>query len=90
MANKVYIGNLSFKATEAELEELFSEFGQIESTKIIKDRETGRSKGFAFIEMATDDEAQNAIDHLDGTMFQNRQLVVNKARPRKERPNRRY
>ena len=90
MSINIYIGNLSYQASEEDLRELFGEFGQIENVKIITDRETGRSKGFGFIEMQNDAEAEESIEELNGVMFQNRELVVNKARPRRERPKRRY
>ena len=80
----IYVGNLDFKVSENELSELFSEFGQVESARIITDKYSGRSKGFGFVIMEDDNEAQQAIDALDGKTHNNRQLKVNEARPRKE------
>jgi len=88
MATSIYVGNLSYEASEEDLNDLFGEFGAVASTKIIRDRETGRSRGFGFVEMESEEDAEKAIGELDGTSFKNRQLVVNKARPRKERPRR--
>ena len=82
MNSKLYVGNLSFKTTEADLEELFSPHGKVLSSKIITDRDTGRSKGFAFVEMESDDDAQTAIENLDGKDFMTRALKVNVAKPR--------
>lgn len=81
----IYVGNLSFQADEEGVYQLFSEFGEVKSARIITDRETGRSKGFAFVEMPSDDEARNAISALNGTDFMRRPLTVNEARPREER-----
>jgi len=83
MNSKLYVGNLSFKATEEELNELFSNHGKVLSSKIITDRDSGRSKGFAFVEMSSDAEAQTAIDNLDGKDFLTRPLKINVARPKK-------
>jgi RNA recognition motif-containing protein len=85
METKLYVGNLSYDATEDELRELFSQSGTVQSVAIIKDRETGRSKGFAFIEMSTQAEAQQAISQLHNKQFHERSLTVNFARPREER-----
>lgn len=85
MASKLYIGNLAFSATEDQLNDEFSKFGTVESVKIIMDRETGRSKGFGFIEMSTSEEAQEAISQLDGKEFVGRQLRVNEAKPQEKR-----
>ena len=82
----IYVGNLSFRTTEAELEELFGAYGSIDRAAIIKDRESGRSKGFGFIEMSNDDEARKAIEALDGHSFLERNIRVNEARPREDRP----
>jgi RNA recognition motif-containing protein len=84
----IYVGNLSYQASEQDLNQLFSSFGNVESVNIISDKFTGRSKGFAFIEMA-DSDGNNAIDGLHDTEFMQRTLVVNQARPRTERPPRR-
>lgn len=79
----IYVGNLSFKTSEDQLQELFSEYGDVTSAKIITDRETGRSRGFGFIEMNDESEATEAIDDLHEADFMDRALVVNKARPKK-------
>jgi RNA recognition motif-containing protein len=86
MESKLYVGNLSYSTTEDDLRDLFGQAGNVKSVSLIKDRETGRSKGFAFVEMESSDEAQKAIDQLHGTQFQTRTLTVNIARPREERP----
>lgn len=80
----IFVGNLNYQASETELESLFSEFGAVTSVKIIKDNETGRAKGFAFVEMENDAEAEEAIQALHETDFKQRALVVNKARPREK------
>lgn len=85
METKLYVGNLSYDATEEELKTLFSQAGVVQSVAIIKDRETGRSKGFAFIEMSNQTEAQAAISQLNGKSYRDRALTVNIARPREER-----
>lgn len=85
METKLYVGNLSYDATEEELKTLFSQAGAVQSVAIIKDRETGRSKGFAFIEMSNQTEAQAAISQLNGKQYRDRALTVNIARPREER-----
>ncbi len=85
---KLYVGNLSFKAQESELSSLFSAHGEVASVTIIKDRYTGRSKGFAFVEMANEDGGRSAITALHDQDFQTRKLIVNEARPREERPER--
>ena len=82
---KLYVGNLSFKAAEEDLREMFEEFGAVESARIITDRETGRSRGFGFIEMASDEQARAAIEALNGAEVAGRALTVNEARPREER-----
>jgi RNA recognition motif-containing protein len=79
----IYVGNLSFKVSESELEELFKEFGTVDSVKIITDKFSGRSKGFGFITMENDDEAKKAIEELNGTTFKERDLTVNEARPKR-------
>lgn len=88
MENKLFVGNLSYNATEEELQALFEKAGTVQSVTIVKDRDTGRSKGFAFVEMATQDEAQKAISQLHGSEFHERALTVNVARPREERGGR--
>lgn len=85
MGNKLYVGNLSFQTTQDELEQLFSNYGTVTSAQIIQDRDTGRSKGFGFVEMASDQEAQAAIDALNGQDFGGRALTVNVARPKEPR-----
>jgi RNA recognition motif-containing protein len=83
---KIYIGNLSYTTSEDDLRELFSKAGTVSTISLIKDRDTGRSKGFAFIEMGTQSEAEQAIKMFNGSSFDNRELKVNIARPREERP----
>ena len=80
----IYVGNLSYGVSDQDLTEIFEEFGEVNSAKVIKDRETGRSKGFAFVEMESDDDAQAAIDELDGSEIDGRAVKVNKARPKTE------
>lgn len=79
----IYVGNLAFSATSGDLEDLFGEYGQVESAAVISDRETGRSRGFGFVEMASDDDARRAIEELDGADHDGRNLKVNEARPRR-------
>ncbi len=79
---KLYVGGLPYSTSEGELEELFASYGQIESVRIITDRMTGRSRGFGFVEMSSEDECQQAIDALNDKDFNGRNLTVNKARPR--------
>ena len=85
MARKLYVGNLPFSAGEAELQELFATAGAVDSVKVMRDMATGRARGFAFVEMATDEDAQKAIDKLHNAEFGGRNLTVNEARPRPER-----
>lgn len=85
MGKKLYVGNLSYSVDSSELEQLFGQHGQVVSAQIINDRDTGRSKGFGFVEMGTDDEAQAAITALNGQEHGGRTLTVNEARPREER-----
>ncbi|MCK5073785.1 MAG: RNA-binding protein [Bacteriovoracaceae bacterium] len=87
MTNKLYVGNVSFDAKESDLEDLFSQFGTVNSVRVITDRMTGRSKGFAFVEMGTSEEAKKAIDELDGKEAFGRDLKVNEAQE-KERGGR--
>ncbi|WP_294585745.1 RNA-binding protein [uncultured Bacteroides sp.] len=82
----IYISGLSYNTTEADLNDLFAEYGEISSAKVIMDRETGRSRGFAFVEMPDDAAAQKAIDELNGAEFDHKTISVNVARPREERP----
>jgi RNA recognition motif-containing protein len=81
----VYVGNLPFKVTEEDLVETFQEYGTVKSVQLPKDRETGRMRGFAFVEMSTETEEAAAIDALDGAEWMGRDLKVNKAKPREER-----
>ena len=85
MAKKLYVGNLSYTTTNSELEQLFSQFGTVQSAEVITDRSTGQSKGFGFVEMNADSEAQSAISALDGKEYGGRRLIVNEARPREDR-----
>lgn len=85
MGNKIYVGNLPFSATSDALNELFSKFGTVDSAKIVMDRDTGRSKGFGFVEMSSGDEAAAAIEKLNGSDMGGRSLVVNEARPMEPR-----
>ena len=86
MGRKLYVGNLPYSATENSVSEKFAGSGTVESCKLISDRDTGRSKGFGFVEMATDAEAQAAIENLDGSDFDGRPMKVNEARPQQRRP----
>jgi RNA recognition motif-containing protein len=86
MGKKLYVGNLSYQVDSSELEQLFGAHGQVVSAQIINDRDTGRSKGFGFVEMGTDEEAQAAITALNGQEHNGRALTVNEARPREDRP----
>jgi RNA recognition motif-containing protein len=81
MGNKLYVGNLPFSATDDSLKEMFQQAGQVESARIITDRDTGRSKGFGFVEMSTQQEAADAITKFNGADFEGRSLTVNEARP---------
>lgn len=85
MSNKLYVGNLSFHLTSDDLHDHFSQAGTVESAKVIEDRDTGRSRGFGFVEMATQEEAQAAIEQFNGEDFEGRNIVVNEARPREDR-----
>jgi len=84
MSKKIYVGNLSYQTTEGDLTTLFEQVGQVDSVNVITDRDTGRSKGFAFVEMSNED-ADKAITQLNGTEVSGRTLTVNEARPREER-----
>lgn len=86
MEAKLYVGNLPYTTADADLESLFSQAGTVKSAQVIKDRVSGRSKGFAFVEMSTAEEAQAAISKFNGADFGGRALTVNLARPREERP----
>ncbi len=85
MAKKLYVGNLSYETTSANLEELFAPFGSVRSAQVIEDRDTGRSKGFGFVEMSDDNAARAAIEALNDKEHDGRRLAVNEARPREER-----
>ena len=85
MGKKLYVGNLPYSATDARLTEHFSQVGQVESAKVIMDRDSGRSKGFGFVEMATEAEAQDAISKFNGADYDGRPMTVNEAKPREER-----
>lgn len=86
MEAKLYVGNLPYTTVDADLESLFSQAGTVKSAQVIKDRVSGRSKGFGFVEMSSADEAQAAINKFNGQDFNGRALTVNLARPREERP----
>ncbi len=85
MGRKLYVGNLPYSATESALSDKFAECGTVESCKVITDRDTGQNRGFGFIEMASDSEAQAAIDKLNGTDYDGRPMKVNEARPQEKR-----
>ena len=82
MGRKLYVGNLPYETGEAELQDLFARAGSVESVNVMRDQATGRARGFAFVEMSTDEEAQNAITALNGTQVGGRNLTVNEARPK--------
>jgi len=84
----IFVGNISFSSTEDDLRGIFAEYGDVASVKIIKDMETGRSRGFAFVTMSDDSQAQKAIDNINDLEFQGRRIKVNQSRPRTERPQR--
>ena len=84
----IFVAKLNYDTTSDSLQELFEGFGEVDSAKVIFDRETGRSKGFGFVEMPNDEEAQKAIDALEGSEFDGSTIVVKEARPREERPRR--
>lgn len=86
MGNKLYVGNLAYSVRDESLQQAFSQFGAVTSAKVMMDRETGRSKGFGFVEMGSDAEAQAAINGMNGQNLEGRPVVVNEARPREERP----
>jgi len=85
MAKKLYVGNLSYNATETQIRELFAQVGEITEVNVITDRDTGKSKGFAFVQMSSDEAAQDAIRRFNGHQMDDRALTVNEARPREER-----
>jgi len=86
MGNKLYVGNLAYSIRDDDLQQAFSQFGTVASAKVMMDRDTGRSKGFGFVEMSSDAEAQSAINGMNGQALDGRAVVVNEARPREERP----
>ena len=86
MGSKLYVGNLSYNTTSSDLEQLFAQHGTVQSAEVIADRETGRSKGFGFVQMGSDEEAQAAIAALSGQEHDGRTLTVNEAKPREDRP----
>ena len=86
MGNKLYVGNLAYSVRDESLQQSFGQFGNVTSAKVMMDRETGRSKGFGFVEMASDAEAQAAMNGMNGQPLEGRAIVVNEARPREERP----
>jgi cold-inducible RNA-binding protein len=85
MSKKLYVGNLSFQTTSQDLQQLFAQAGTVESASVIEDRDTGRSKGFAFVEMSTEEEATSAIEQFKGKEVGGRSLKVNEARPKEDR-----
>jgi RNA recognition motif-containing protein len=86
VGKKLYVGNLTYQVSESDLEQLFSEYGTVQSAQVIQDRDSGRSKGFAFVEMGSDAEAQAAIQGLHDREHNGRRLTVNEAKPRESRP----
>ncbi len=86
MGNKLYVGNLAYSVRDESLHQAFSQFGTVTSAKVMMDRDTGRSKGFGFVEMGSDAEAQSAINGMNGQALEGRAVVVNEARPREDRP----
>jgi len=86
VGNKLYVGNLAYSVRDESLQQAFSQFGSVTSAKVMMDRDTGRSKGFGFVEMGSDAEAQAAINGMNGQALEGRAIVVNEARPREERP----
>ena len=85
MSMKLYVGNLSFQTSSQELEELFATLGTVESATVVEDRETGRSRGFGFVEMASQEDGEKAIAELNGTEVGGREIKVNEAKPREDR-----
>ena len=81
MATSLFVGNISFHATDADLRELFQEAGEVKTVRIIFDRSTGRSRGFGFVEMATNEQAERAVETFDGRIYRDRRLIVERARP---------
>ncbi len=87
MAKKLYVGGLAYAVTDKDLEEIFAAIGKVDSAVVIKDRDSGQSKGFGFVEMSNDDEAQKAIQEMNGKEVSGRSLTVNEARPQEPRSN---
>ena len=85
MGNKLYVGGLPYSVTEGQLEEIFAQHGSVQSARVISDKFTGRSRGFGFVEMASQEEAQKAIEALNDTQLEGRTLIVNEARPQERR-----
>jgi len=85
MAKRLFVGNLSYETTNSQLEEFFSQAGKVESANVITDHYTGQGKGFGFVEMSTEEEAQKAIKTLSGQTFNGRSIIVNEARPQEDR-----
>ncbi len=88
MATQLFIGKLSFNTTDQSLQALFAKYGKVVSARVATDRDSGKSKGFGFVEMENDDDAKKAIAELDGKTFEERDIVVNVARPKEDRPQR--
>ena len=88
MSFKLYVGNLSFSTSSEDLQQLFAQVGTVESATVVEDRETGRSRGFGFVEMASNEDGQKAIEQFNGTDLNGRNLTVNEARPREDRGGR--
>lgn len=86
MSSKLYVGGLPYSVTDGRLEEIFAEHGSVQSARVISDKFTGRSRGFGFVEMASSEEAQKAMEALNGTQLEGRTLVVNEAKPQERRP----
>ena len=86
MGSKLYVGNLSYSTSSSDLQQLFTPHGTVQSAEVISDRETGRSKGFGFVQMGSDEEAQEAIAAMNGQQVDGRALTVNEAKPREDRP----
>lgn len=86
----IYVSNLEYNVTEADLKKLFAEYGEVSGVKIITDYDTGQSRGFAFVEMPNDREGQRAIDKLNNTLLNNRPLSVQQARPKQEKPTKNF
>lgn len=90
MAKKLFVGSLPYEVTNSQLEEMFSAVGKVENVNVITDRYSGRSKGFGFVEMETEEDAKKAIEELNGKELSGRNIVVAEARPREERPKKRF